>query len=133
MNVAPVIPEFEYVTIRRTGGLLGVDESLHVGRDLSAAVTDRHRGDRSFSLDAITSQELMHSLASLVDRNPDPSSRRGCDLFHYDIELSYGGRVFHFNSVDLGADEALHGVMLAANRLIDADPAPSSVMRLRAE
>ncbi|MCB0880047.1 MAG: hypothetical protein KDC46_13835 [Thermoleophilia bacterium] len=133
MYIAPVFPEFKYVKIRRTGGILGVDQSLHVGSDLDAKVTDRHRGDRTFELDAFTSQELMKALAELVERNPDPSTRQGCDLFHYDIELAYDGKVYHFDSVDLGADEALHGVMLAANQLIDKDPNPVHIMQLHVD
>ncbi len=130
MYVEPVFHDLDYVRIRRTGGILGVDQSLHVDASLTASVQDRHRGDRSFQLDAFTSQELMQALATLVARNPAPSSRTGCDLFHYDIELSFGGTVHHFSSVDLGADEALHGVTLAANRLIDRNPNPLHIMRL---
>lgn len=130
MHIEPTFPDFNYVRIRRTGGILGVDQSLHLDRDLQASVEDRHRGDRTFTLDAWTSQELMAALSRLVERNPPPSTRTGCDLFHYDIELSFGGSTYRFNSVDLGADEALHGVSLAANRLIDRNPAPFHPMQL---
>lgn len=130
MHIEPVIPDFDYVKIRRTGGILGVDELLHVDRTLAASVTDRIAGDRLFELDAFTSQELMHALARLVEVKPDPSTRRGCDMFHFDVELSIGGRLQTFHSIDVGADEALHGVMLAANRLIREDPAPFHTMSL---
>lgn len=130
MHIEPVIPDFEYVKIRRTGGILGVDESLQIGPDLAAKVTDRHRGDRSFELDAYSAQELMSALSTLAASNAKSSTRTGCDLFHYDIELKYGGTTYRFNSVDLGADEALHGVTLAANRLIDQNPKQFHIMDL---
>ena len=130
MHIEPVIPDFEYVKIRRTGGIVGVDELLHVDQTLAASVTDRLGGDRRFELDAFTSQELMHALSRLVAVNPAPSDRRGFDMFHYDVELGIGGRVHTFHSVDVGADEALHGVMLAAQRLVRADPAPLHPMTL---
>lgn len=130
MHIEPVIPDFDYVKIRRTGGLVGVDELLHVDRTLAAAVTDRMAGDRRFELDAFTSQELMHALSRLVSVNPRPSSQNGFDMFHYDVELSIGGRVHTFHSVDVGADEALHGVMLAAQRIVREDFNPFHTMSL---
>lgn len=130
MYIEPALPDFEYVTIRRTGGFVGVDETLHVDRDLAARVADRHHGDRAFELDAFTSQELMTALARLVATNPAPSTSRGFDLFNYNVELSIDGRIHVFHSVDLGADEALHGVMLAANRLVRQDPDPIHPMTL---
>lgn len=130
MHIEPIIPDFNFVRIRRTGGILGVDQSIHVDRGLSATVEDRFAGTRSFDLDAASSHELMVALSTLVARNPEPSRRTGCDLFHYDIELSYAGRVYTFSSVDLGADEALHGVTLAAGRLIDNEPLPFRTMQL---
>ncbi len=130
MHIEPLVPDFDYVKIRRTGGLLGVNQSLHVDRDLKARVSDLHAGDRAFDLDAYTSQELMAALATFIARNPGASDGRGWDLFHYDIELSAGGRVYHVNTVELGADEAIHGVMLAANRLIQQDPNPFHPMTM---
>lgn len=133
MHIEPVIPDFDYVTIRRTGGFVGVDERLHVDGSLAASVTDRIAGNRRFDLDAFTSQELMQALAHLVAINPAPSERQGFDMFHYDVELSIGGRVHTFHSVDVGADEALHGVMLAAQRLVREDPAPFHPMELHVQ
>ncbi len=134
MLIDPVLPDFEFVRIRRSGGLLGVDESLTIDRDLEAKVSDRMRGDRSFALDAHASQELMEALKTLVERNPGASTSHGADLFHYDIELTSGGTSYHFSSVDLGADEALHGVMLAANRLIESGGSDAAhIMRLTVE
>lgn len=130
MHIEPIIPDFDHVTIRRTGGILGVDETLHLDRRLGAVVSDRLRGDRVFELDAFASQELMQALTQLLATNPAPSTRRGADLFHYDIELSVAGQVHRFRSVDLGADEALHGVMLAARRIQQGDPAPIHTMTL---
>jgi hypothetical protein len=130
MYIEPPLTGFDYVTIRRTGGILGVNQLLHVDGELRARVEDRHAGTRAFELDAFTSQELLHALATLAERQPAPSPRTGCDLFHYDIELAVDGRVYRFNTVDIGADEALHGVMLAANRLIEHDPLPFHVMSL---
>ena len=123
MHIEPIIPDFEYATIRRTGGILGVDETLHIDRRDTVAVKSRLTGDRVFEVDAFTSQELMHALARLVEVNPGPSTHRGFDMFHYDIELNIGGRVHTFHSVDVGADDALHGVMIAAARLAELDPA----------
>ncbi len=133
MHIEPIIPDFDYVKIRRTGGILGVDETLHVDRHFGASVSDRIAGDRVFELDAYTSQELMHALARLAQVNPAPSRRRGFDMFTYDVELSIGGKLQTFHSVDVGADEALHGVMLAANRLVREDPAPFHPMNLHME
>jgi hypothetical protein len=133
MYIEPILPDFQYVKIRRTGGILGVDQSLHVDGSLAATVSDRMSGTRRFALDAMGSAQLMHALSQLVARDPQPSTRRGCDLFHYDIELSYGGTIYRFNSVDLGADEALHGVTLAANQLIDHQPKPFQTMQLHVE
>ncbi len=130
MHIEPLIPDFEYVKIRRTGGIVGVDELLHVDDTLAASVTDRMAGDRRFELDAFTSQELMHALSRLVAVNPAPSDRRGFDMFHYDVELSIGGRVHTFHSVDVGADEVLHGVMLAAQRLVRGDFNPFHTMSM---
>lgn len=121
MHIDPIIPGFDFVTIRRTGGILGVDEMLQVDRRGGAVVSDRLRGDRLLTLDAYQSQELMSALATLVERAPAPSTRTGADLFHYDVELSIGGVTHRFQSVDLGADEALHGVMLAANGITRTD------------
>ncbi|MCW2949381.1 MAG: hypothetical protein JWN41_394 [Thermoleophilia bacterium] len=132
MRIEPTLPQFDYVTIRRTGGIMGVDQTLHVDRELDASVTDRHFGDRAFNLDAYMSQELMAALSTLIARNPTASTRVGCDLFHYDIEVASGGTVHRFSSVDLGADEALHGVMLAANDLMSHQLAPAKSMTLHA-
>lgn len=130
MYIEPIFPGFNYVRIRRTGGILGVDQSLHIDETLAATVADRFAGDRKFALDATSSQELMAALSTLVNKNPAPSSRTGCDLFHYDIELSYAGQIYTFSSVDLGADEALHGVTLAAGKIMDNNPFPFQPMQL---
>ena len=130
MHIEPLIPDFDHVTIRRTGGIMGVDETLHLDSNLAAVVKDRHRGDRTFELDAYSSHELMVALSRLLEVNPGPSSRTGADLFHYDIELSVGGQVKRFRSVDLGADEALHGVMLAARNIGHTDQNPFHTMAL---
>jgi hypothetical protein len=128
MHIDPVLPAFEYVRIRRTGGILGVDQALEVGSNLQANVKCRHRGDRSFELDAVASQELMGALSKLAASGAQKSPRTGADLFHYDVELAFDGKTYRFNSVDLGAHEALVGVMMAANRLIDQDPDPAHIM-----
>lgn len=133
MHIEPVMPDFEYVKIRRSGGIMGADQSLSIDRDLVAHVRDRRAGERSFNLDAFSAQELMQALAMLAERNPAPSTRKGCDMFHYDVELSVGGVVHRFHSVDIGADEALHGVMFAANRLIERDPDPVHIMSLHTQ
>ena len=130
MHIEPIIPEFHSVTIRRTGGIMGLSETLHIDQDLHATVRDRMRGDRNVQLDASTSQELMSALAKLVATAPEASSASGYDLFHYDVELAWNGHTYRIRSVDLGADEALHGVMLAAGRLIERDPDPFHVMSL---
>jgi hypothetical protein len=130
MHIEPVLPAFEYVRIRRTGGILGVDQALEVGSNLQANVTCRHSGDRSFALDAVASQELMGALSKLATSGATASPRTGADLFNYDVELAFDGTTYHFNSVDLGAHEALVGVMMAANRLIDQDPDPAHIMQM---
>ena len=130
MHIEPIIPNFDHVTIRRTGGIVGMDQSLHIDRELGARVTDRIAGDRSFALDAWSAQELMVALSKLAARQPASSSAKGYDLFHYDIELAFDGTVYHIDSVDLGADEALHGVMMAANRLMDGEIEPIHIMSL---
>jgi hypothetical protein len=130
MHIEPVIPEFHSVTIRRSGGIMGLNETLHIDEDLHATVRDRRRGDRSVQLDAYTSQELMTALATLVERAPKASTATGYDLFNYDVELAWNGHTYRISSVDLGADEALHGVMLAAGKLIERDPDPFHVMSL---
>ena len=38
MHIEPLIPEFRSVTIRKTGGILGVDQTLRLDADLQAAV-----------------------------------------------------------------------------------------------
>ncbi|MCW2921349.1 MAG: hypothetical protein JWL76_1223 [Thermoleophilia bacterium] len=133
MHIEPIIPDFDFVKIRRSGGFVGVDETLQVDRNFAASVTDRMSGDRTFELDAFTSQELMHALARLAQVKPEPSSHNGFDMFHYDVELSIGGNLQAFHSVDVGADEALHGVMLAANRLVHDDPNPFHTMTLHVQ
>jgi hypothetical protein len=125
MYIEPALPAFDYVTIRRSGGFIGLDQALHIDRDLDAHVSDRIAGSsHSFTLDAYTANELMVALARLTQARPEPSHTLGCDMLRYDIELSAGGTVYHISSVDLGADEALHGVMLAANHLLDGEPFP---------
>jgi len=134
MHIEPIIPsEFTAITIRRTGGIRGMDQTVRVDRRLIADVRDERAGDRTFALDAWSAQELMTAVSTLVARRPSASSRQGCDLFHYDIAVESGGTVLHFSSVELGADEALHGVMLAANRLIDGSPEPIHTMSLHAQ
>ncbi|MCW2924365.1 MAG: hypothetical protein JWM98_1769 [Thermoleophilia bacterium] len=130
MHIEPVMPHFEYLTVRRTGGILGVDQTLHVDGNLTGRVSDRGLGDRALNLDAFTSQELMTAVSTLIARNPGASTRRGFDLFHYDIEVASDGKVYRFSTVELGADEALHGVMLASDRLIANDPDPFHTMTL---
>jgi len=133
MYIDPVIPDFQYVKIRRSGGIMGVRQELHVDGNLEARVQDSFAGNRAFNLDAYTSSELMNALARLQRDRPGPSTAKGCDFFHYDIELSAGGQVYRISSVDLGADEALHGVMFAANRLIEGDPFPIHPMSLHTQ
>jgi hypothetical protein len=129
MHLDPVFPDFRSVTIRRTGGFLGVDQTLRIDRDLAATVTDRDE-HHEFQLDAYSSQELLHALSRLATARPEASRRQGCDLFHYDIELAYNGTVYRISSVELGAEEALAGVMFAANSLIDAPRDPIHAMSM---
>jgi hypothetical protein len=130
MHIEPVFNDFKGVTIRRTGGIAGLSQTLHIDQDLRATVHDRHAGDRTVQLDAWQAQELMAALGTLVERNPAASTAQGYDLFNYDVELAWNGHTYRINSVDLGADEALHGVMLAAGKLIAKDPEPFHVMSL---
>ena len=69
-------------------------------------------------------------LTAETQARPEASTRQGCDLFHYDIELAYNGTVYRISSVELGAEEALAGVMFAANSLIDAPRDPIHAMSL---
>lgn len=133
MHIEPIIPDFQYVRIHRTGGIMGVNQTLHIDEDYDAVVKDSRTGIRTGTLDAFTSSELMSALARLASERPGPSTARGCDLFEYDIELAVGGNVFRVSSVDLGADEALHGVMLAANRLLDGELNPIHPMSLHTQ
>ena len=130
MHIEPVFQDFKGVTIRRSGGIAGLAQSLHLDEHLLATVQDQHAGDRTVQLDAWQAQELMAALATLVERNPGASTAKGYDLFHYDVELAWNGHTYRISSVDLGADEALHGVMLAAGKLIANDPDPFHVMSL---
>lgn len=132
MHIESIVPGFNYVRIRRSGGVMGVDQTLHINDALEAVVNDRRIGTRTGSLDAYTANEMMTALARLARERPQASTAAGYDLFEYDIELAAGGTVFHISSVDLGADEALHGVMLAANRLLDGELEPIHPMSLHA-
>ena len=131
MHIEPVLNDFDYVTIRRTGGIMGANQRLHIDKDLTASIQDRHVGDRVLDLDAFTAHDLMVALSHLIERNPGPSTARGADFFHYDVEIACGGVVHTFHSVDLGADEALQGVMIAANNLL-ANPQPIHAMTMHA-
>lgn len=134
MHIEPVFAEFNHVTIRRTGGIMGMDQTMRLDRSLRAEITDRRRDtNRTMQLDAITSQQLMSALARFAERRPEPSTKRGCDMFHYDIELSWNGTTYRVRSVDLGADEALRGVMLAARRLLDQQQDDYHMMELHAQ
>lgn len=118
MYIEPALPEFKHVTIRRTGGIIGMDQTLTIDGDLSAHVKCRMDGERTFQLDAFTSQELMQALAKFAAERPAASNARGADMLNYDIELSWNGNTYRVRSVDVGADDALHGVMFAANHLM---------------
>lgn len=133
MQIDPIVSDFQYVRIRRSGGIMGVQQTVHVDDDFDAVVQDSFHGTRSGTLDAQAASELMSALARMRAAQPVASRARGCDLFQYDIELAAGGTVYHVSSVDLGADEALHGVMLAANRLLDGQLAPSNPMSLHTQ
>ncbi|MBC7644988.1 MAG: hypothetical protein H7123_07665 [Thermoleophilia bacterium] len=118
MIIAPNLPDFQYLKVTRSGGIRGVTQTPNVDQHLRAAVTDTFAGARLFTLDAQAAQELMTSLTALASHRSAPSTTRGYDMFHYDIELAWGRNVYVVHSVDVGADEALHGVMMAANNLI---------------
>jgi len=129
MIIEPMLPDFQYLMVTRSGGLAGATQTLKVDQHLRAAVTDTLAGARLFTLDARIAQELMASLALMAARHPAASAARGCDLFHYDIELAWGGNVYVVHSVDIGAGEALHGVIMAANNLM-AEPESGPVRRM---
>ena len=118
MYIEPALPDFKHVTIRRTGGIVGLDQTLVIDKDLNAQVKCRLEGERRFQLDAFTSQELMQALATFAEIRPTASNAKGADMFNYDIELTWNGDTYRVHSVDVGADDALHGVMFAANRLM---------------
>jgi hypothetical protein len=135
MHIEPILPDFQFLRLTRSGGILGVTQTLHVTPDMQAAMTDSHAtwGTRTVQLDAYTAQELMAAMSTLAVTRPGPSTRRGADMFSYDIELGWGGHVYRVHSVDIGADEALHGVMMAASRVLageSADPLAGDGMTL---
>lgn len=131
MHIEPALPDFHGVTIRRSGGIMGMDQTLTIGEDLNAKVICSRTGEHAFALDAFTAQELMQALATFAAERPTASTARGADMFNYDIELSWNGSTYRVRSVDVGADDALHGVMFAANRLMnERDEQPVHVMQL---
>lgn len=115
---------FEGVQIRRTGGYAGMDDEIRVTPNMVATITSRHAGEHTYELDEAAGQELLTALAKLADA---PETERGerrpiPDAFQYDIELTWNGKVIHIHDADIGADDALHGVMYAANNLLTAVP-----------
>ncbi|MCW2923930.1 MAG: hypothetical protein JWM98_1334 [Thermoleophilia bacterium] len=123
MLVAPVNASFDRVVIRRTGGIAGIDQTLTVGKDLAATVACRRDGDRSFQLDAAQAQELVHALSRVATERPTGNAAQVRDGLGYDIELTWNGQTYHVHGADVGADDALHGVMFAANRLMAGEEA----------
>lgn len=117
MPVDRIMPDFQSLTVVKSGGIMGSVERLHVDRTLRTTVSTLG-AEHQFDLDACDAENLLHALADTARRQPGASERRGADLFQYDIELCWNGSVYRVRSVDLGADEALHGIMLVANRLL---------------
>ena len=118
MIIDSILPAFSKVVIRRSGGFAGLSQTLTVDQSLKARVDCSHSGERAFQLDAHASQELMQALVRVATEQPKSSPAQGADMFTYDIELSWSGKTYRISSVDVGADDALHGVMFAANRLM---------------
>lgn len=132
MHIEPAVPDFKYVRIIKSGGFAGVMQSITLDQGLNADVNCGRTGNRKFTLDAHSSQELMNALATTLARKPMASTAQGCDLFEYDIEIAWGTNVYRVHSVDLGADEALLGVMYAANKLIECSaPEDAHIMSVR--
>ena len=120
MNVDPVTPSnFRGATIRRTGGFAGLNEEIRIHEDLRATVSCPCHGERTVALDQATAQELLHAFTRVAKERPEPSKAKGCDFMNYDIEMSWNGSTFRVASADVGADDALHGVMYAANRIVN--------------
>ena len=46
MYIEPALPDFKHVTIRRTGGIVGLDQTLVIDKDLNAQVKCRLEGGR---------------------------------------------------------------------------------------
>jgi hypothetical protein len=131
MAIAPEAPQsthFEGLVVVRSGGFAGMTERVHVDPKFTTRLESSFpgAGPKQFELDAAEAEQLVHALGRLVDSRPAADSRRIVyDGYQYDIELHWGGTVYRVHAAELAADEALHGVVMIASRLMTGRPSIS--------
>ena len=126
MQIQPIemqtepLTEFRYLRVVRTGGFAGVHDELLVDDAFRAKVHNHWYGPHERELDATVGEDLLHALGALAARGDDPvDGRRGRDTYRYEIELRYDGVTLHLTVDQLAADEAIHGVLAIATKLIE--------------
>ncbi len=118
MQVEAVNNDFRYMKVVRSGGIAGFIEEVSVTDAMRAQINGALGATADIQLDARESEELLLAVGRVVKERPAPSKTRGADMFQYDREIGWNGDTYRVHSVGLGADEALHGVISIAAKLI---------------
>ncbi len=111
--------DFKSLRITRSGGIGGFHDAVEIDAKMLAKVSRSLGANHEFELDAKTAEDLMHAVVKLAEKQPGAATTPGADMFQYDIELTWNGKTYNVSTVGIGADEALHGVIMIASRLID--------------
>src|SRR4051812_37681784 len=123
MQVHAINEEFDYLAVTRAGGITGAVERVVIDRGMVAQVHRFLGADARVKVDAASAADTIHELAEWAARHIDhPTRPRGSDIFRYAIELGWKGHVYRFHADGLAVDEALHGTVALADRLLDVEP-----------
>jgi hypothetical protein len=122
-RVDPEPSPLEYVRVSRTGGIMGVDEFVHVRRvgeryhtKVQVIAADEH----DYELDSARAAELVSYLAQLIARSPADVLEPGADRYHWIVEVAWAGRVHRYEVRGVPTDDALRGVLQLASELMHA-------------
>ena len=124
--------EFDYLTVNRTGGIVGAHEQVHIepvdadeaahqgdGRRLGATIHAFVQEPRTVLLDAALAEHILEIIQPLASLTPLPAAPPpGADMYQWTVELSWGGTITHFEVHGVSSDAALHGVLEVAARLL---------------
>ncbi|MCB0877492.1 MAG: hypothetical protein KDC46_00725 [Thermoleophilia bacterium] len=121
-------PDLRRLLIERAHGVAGVhgrvtieptDPDGQLDQVLQASIeVDASQDPQVVMLDAALAEHVIAAVSRLVE-DPEAQHEQAGSPWAWSVELDWGGHVTHVEVHGAPSDEALHGVLEAATRLLD--------------